>query len=330
MKLFFKNSTKPTGDTVLCDVTEFVPNTTTEIELTTGSYTIDEFVGMQVLINGENTIITENTADVITVSPALSAIPGDGDAVSISAVLTMNVGGAAGNATGLTTFGTGDNLDITFVTGQTLRQLMDAINANPSYEAVAGQAVNVDTTLVADFDFGPDTTVNIGASLDLAEVGTTRNVMAIVDYLVDFSTYVSAARSSDTASTVAGCCPPADIGEPLYLTGGSRGVSTNTEFQAGLDELLKVRCNSVVPLIDEDLSAEGLGSSATVASVAAQLADHVATARGTGQDKAGERGGFQGFVGTKDQVIAQANSLNDMDVALVAQNPTVLNAARLP
>jgi hypothetical protein len=104
-------------------------------------------------------------------------------------------------------------------------------------------------------------------------------------------------------------------------------VSSNTEFQAGLDELLKVRCNSVVPLIDADLSGEGLGSTATVASVAAQLADHVATARGTGQDKAGERGGFQGFVGTKDQVIAQANSLNDMDVALVAQNPTVLNAA---
>ena len=150
--------------------------------------------------------------------------------------------------------------------------------------------------------------------------------MAIVDYLNDFSTYVSAVRSAETGSTVSGCCPPADILEPLYLAGGSRGISENTDFQAGLDELLKVRCNSVVPLIDQDLSNEGLGSTATVASVAAQLADHVATARGTGQDKAGERGGFQGFVGTKDQVIAQANSLNDMDVALVAQNPTVLNA----
>jgi hypothetical protein len=327
MKVFFNNSPETTGDTVLGDGTELVPNTTTSIELTTGSHTPSEFVGMQVLINGEYTIVTANTADVLTLSPALSEVPGDGDAVSISAVLTLDVQGSAGNATGLTTTGTGDNLDITFTTGQTLRELLDAINANPSYEATAGQAVNVDTTLVADFDFGPFVTVNIGASLDLAEEGTTRNVMAIVDYLNDFSTYVRAVRSADTGSFVSGCCPPADIGEPLYLTGGSRGVSTNTEFQAGLDELLKVRCNSVVPLIDEDLSAEGLGSSATVASVAAQLADHVATARGTGQDKAGERGGFQGFVGTKDQVIAQANSLNDMDVALVAQNPTVLNAA---
>lgn len=326
LKVLFNNSPETTGDTVLGDGSEVVPNTTTSIELTTAGLTPSAHVGMQVLINGEYTIITANTASVLTLSPALSAVPADTDPVSITAVLTANVGGAAGNATGLTTFGTGDNLDITFTTGQTLRQLLDAINANPSYEAVAGQAVNVDTTLVADFDFGPTTTFNIGASLDLAEAGTTRNVMAIVDYLNDFSTYVSAVRTADTGSAVSGCCPPADIGEPLYLAGGSRGVTSNTEFQAGLDELLKVRCNSVVPLIDQDLSNEGLGSTATVASVAAQLADHVATARGTGQDKAGERGGFQGFVGTKDQVIAQANSLNDMDVALVAQNPTVLNA----
>ncbi len=193
-----------------------------------------------------------------------------------------------------------------------------------SYEAVAGQAVNAGDTLVADFDFGPAATFNMGAQVDLAVEGATRNVMAIVDYLNDFSQFVSAVRSTDTASPVAGCCPPADIGEPLYLTGGARGNTSNTEFQAGLDALLKVRCNSVVPLIDSDFASPG---TATVASVAAQLADHVATARGAAQDKAGERGGFQGFLGTKTEVIAQANSLNDQDVALVAQNPTVLNAA---
>jgi hypothetical protein len=331
MHVFYNNSPQTSADVVLGDGTEVVPNTTTSVELVTGGLTpspaVGDSVGQQVLINGEYTVITENTATVITFSPALSAVPGDGLAVSFRGTLTMNVGGAAGNATGLTTDGTLDDLAITFTTGQTLRQLLDTINANSSYVAVAGQAVNADTTLVADFDFGPATTANIGAEIDLGPTeGTTRNVMAIVDYLNDFSVYVKAVRSADTGSTVSGCCPPADILEPVYLTGGARGATSNAEFQAGLDELLKVRCNSVVPLIDQDLANEGKLGTATVASVAAQLADHVATARGTGQDKAGERGGFQGFRGTKTEVIAQANSLNDMDVALVAQNPTTLNA----
>jgi hypothetical protein len=317
LKVFYNNSPQVDTDTAAA------LSTTSVIELTTGGHTIDEFVGNQVLINGEYSVIESNTATQLTLDPPLSAAPVATDVVRINGVLTLNVSGAAGVAAGLTTAGTLDNLDITFAAGQTLQQLLDTINANPSYEAVAGQAVNAGDTLVADFDFGPATTFNMGAQIDLAVEGATRNVMAIVDYLNDFSSYVSAARATDTASPVAGCCPPADIGEPLYLTGGARGSTSNTEFQAGLDELLKVRCNSVVPLIDSDFASPG---SATVASVAAQLADHVATARGTAQDKAGERGGFQGFVGTKTEVIAQANSLNDQDVALVAQNPTVLNA----
>ena len=324
MKVFYNNSPESSTDTAAA--APAVPNTTTSVEMTT-AMTIDEHVGVQVLINGEYTVVASNTTSVLTLSPALSVAPTPLDTVSFRGTLTLDVQGSVGKATGLTTLGTLDNLAIAFTTGQTLRQLLDAINANPSYEAVAGQAVNVDTTLVADFDFGPDTTANIGAEIDLGPLeGTTRNVMAIVDYLNDFSTDVSAARSTDTGSFVAGCCPPADILEPIYLTGGSRGTSTNTNFQAGLDELLTLRCNSVVPLIDEDLTNEGFGSNATVASVAANHAAHVAIARGTAQDKAGERGGFQGFQGTKTEVIAQANSLNDMDVALVAQNPTVLNS----
>lgn len=318
LKVFYATNETST-DTVAAASTP----TTTSLEMTT-AMTANEYAGVQVLINGEYTVVESNTTDTLTLSPALSAAPAALDTVSFRGSPTLNVGGAAGKATGLTTSGTLDDLAITFTAGQTLRQLLDTINANPAYSAEAGQGINPDTILVADLDFGPEATFTIGAELDLnPTVGPTRNVMAIVDYLNDFSTYVSAVRTADTGSTVSGCCPPADIGEPLYLSGGSRGVSSNTEFQAAMDEMLKVRINSVVPLLDQDQTV----GTATIASVAAQLADHVATARGTGQDKAGERGGFIGFVGTKDQVIAQANSLNDQDVALVAQNPTALNAA---
>lgn len=328
MKVLYKGGAENIGDTVQ-GATPVVPNTTSSIELTTAGLTPSAHVGTQVLIAGEYTVITANTASVLTLSPALSAVPADGVAVSIRTVTagSFNVAGAAGNATSFsTTITPSDDLSIAFTGGMTLRQLLDTINANANYEAVAGQAVNVDTTLVADFDFGPEATGSVLADTDLAVEGPTRNVMAIVDYLNDFSTFVSAERTATTGSLISGCCPPADIAEPVSMTGGSRGISTNTTFQAGLDELLKLRCNSVVPLIDEDLANEGLGSTATVASVAAQLAEHVAIARGTAQDKAGERGGFQGFKGTKTEVIAQANSLNDQDVALVAQNPTVLNS----
>ena len=327
MKVLYKGGAENIGDTVLG--ASLVPNTTSSIELTTAGLTPSAHVGTQVLVGDEYTVITANTASVLTLDPPLSAVPADGVAVSIRTVTagSFNVSGAAGNATGFSTTVTPtDDLSITFTGGQTLRQLLDTINANANYEAVAGQAVNVDTTLVADLDFGPEATGSVLVDTDLAVEGPTRNVMAIVDYLNDFSSFVSATRTATTGSLVSGCCPPADIAEPVALDGGARGISSNTTFQAGLDELLKLRCNSVVPLIDEDLANEGFGSTATVASVAANLAAHVAIARGTAQDKAGERGGFIGFKGTKDQVIAQANSLNDQDVALVAQNPTVLNS----
>jgi hypothetical protein len=250
----------------------------------------------------------------------------------------MEVSGAAGVATGLTVTLTGvvgDDLPITFTAGQTLRQLQTTINTNPNYLATIPAGVNPDTTLVADFDFGPDTSVSV---LDTHSLDTTTglrcDLKASVDYFNDLSAFVSAVRSVDAGSAVAGCCTPAawdpavvpGADDPFNLLGGTRGISANSDFQAGFDALLKVRANGVVPLIDEDLTNEGFGSTATVASVAAQLSDHCAAARGVAQNIAGERGGFFGFRGTKAALIAQANAVNDFDVAMVAQNPTVLSA----
>lgn len=315
-------------------------STATVIELTTGGLTPSAHIGRQVLIGTEYTTITANSATQITVSPALSAAPAAGTAVVLTTLTesAMEVAGAAGVATALSTTLTGvvgDNLALSFSAGQTLRQLVDTINANPNYLATVPAGVNPDTTLVADFDFGPDTKVTIHNSHALDKtVGLYQDLKAVVDFYSGFSELVTAVRSTDTGSFVAGARRPAAWDpsivqgtiDPFNLLGGARGVSTNTDFQAGFDELLKVRANSVVPLIDEDLVAEGFGSTATVASVAAQLVDHVATARGTAQMQAGERGGFIGFEGTKDEIIAQANAINDFDVQLVCQRPTVLNA----
>ena len=109
-----------------------------------------------------------------------------------------------------------------------------------------------------------------------------------------------------------------------YMTGGTRGSSTNTNWQACFDALLLERCVHVVPLISYDLSADGFSSTATVASVAAQLAAHVTACRGVEKN---ECGGYMGVDMNLANYIAQANALNDIDVQLTAQKFTFLNAA---
>src|SRR5690606_23985187 len=102
---------------------------------------------------------------------------------------------------------------------------------------------------------------------------------------------------------------PDTTGDPLpwmfQLYGGERGISTNADFQAGLDALLLRVVDEVVPLIDQDLTNEGNGSTATWSAVAAQLYDHVTEARGVAGK---ERGAWIGRRGTKTEVIAAANS----------------------
>ena len=337
--LLYKGAGVAASDTVTGSA-----STAAVINLTTGGLTPDAHIGQQALINGEYTTIIDNDAVSITVSPALSEAPDASDAVVITTLTRgyMKVTGTLGKATGLETWLVGpdasEELDITFSNQQTLRQLVDQINANPNYLATIPNGINPDTTLVADFDFGPDTATTVLNSHDLdTTIGLTQDLKDNVDYFVDFSELVDAVRSTDSGSDVAGSRPPAawdpaatppllGAEDPFSFTGGTRGVSSNTKFQEGFDALLKVRANSVVPLIDQDLVNEGFGSTATVASVAAQLVDHVAISRGSAQNVAGERGGFVGFRGSKSEVIAQANALNDFDVHLLAQNPTVLNA----
>ena len=322
LKVLYRGGAEANGDTAAAG------STTQNIVLTTGGLTASAEVGKQVLVNGEYTTITANGVADLTVSPALSSAPAATDAVSIRTVTggTMTVGGASGVATSLNTSitgVTGDDLSLTFSAGQTLRQLVDTINQNTNYLATVPDGINADTTLVANFDFGPVTESSVlnSAELTLNTEGLKQNNTQLVGYYNQISSYVTATRA--TGGAYDGSFFPENIDDPLSLSGGSRGISTNTTFQAGLDEVLKVRVNSVVPLIDGNLADEGFGSTADVASVAAQLKDHVIAARGA---VGSERGGFIGVSGAKSVVIAQANALNDADVAVCPQNPTIVNS----
>jgi hypothetical protein len=206
----------------------------------------------------------------------------------------------------------------------TVQTLVSTINENTNYTAVIPSGIN-GALPAADLDFGPaGTQINIQVSANLTSDGFKKDVVAIVDWMNASAANVNATRYATEGQD--GCQPPgvATPGIPLQLVGGTRGTSNNAAFQAGLDELLLKKIDYVCPLIDRDLSAEGLSSTATWASVSAQLVDHVVRARGS---SGLERGGFIGYRGTKAQIITASTGMNETDVQMTCQNPTILDAS---
>lgn len=282
--------------------------------------------------------ITANTANDVTLSVALSAAPVAGDVIEIKGVTSAfgQFNGASGVATQFATAITGvvgDNLSIAIPAGLTIRQLAGLINANTNYLATIPSAINGDIELATAFDFGAATAVSLQTSFSgtVATSGFRQDLKEIVAWINGSAQYVVASRYTvDPLDGGDGNVVdyPGTSGDPLpfafQLYGGTRGNSSNSDFQAGFDAMLLRVVDEVIPLIDQDLVNEGYGSDATWASVAAQLVDHVSSARGA----AGlERGGWIGFRGNKTQIIAAANSINDADIALVAQSPTIVGVS---
>lgn len=281
------------------------------------------------------TKITTNGTGDITLAVNLSTAPVAGDLVEIrnvtDAVAQFN--GASGAATALVstiTGVTGDNLNIAITASMTLRELVGLINANTNYVATIPSAINPDTTLASEFDWGASTSVNIQRSFTgtVSTTGFRQDINEVVDWINAEAQYITATRSVADAldgGDLNAVDYPDSTGDALpwmfQLYGGIRGISANSDFQAGLDKCLLRVVDEVVPLIDQDLTNEGNGSTATWSAVAAQLASHVQEARGVAGK---ERGAWIGLRGTKSVVIAGANVINDPDIALTAQSPTVV------
>ena len=272
--------------------------------------------------------ITSNTTTSITLAVNLSAAPVIGDIVEIHGV--TNATGAFTGANGVATaFATtitgvtGDNLSIALTSGMTLRQLQTAINLNTNYIATIPNGINGDTVLSQNFDFG-NTAINIQRSFagTVSTTGFRQNLQEVLNWVNANAQYVSAVRAT-TATTDGGFLNTVSYDPPFVLYGGTRGVSANSNFQAGLDALLTKVVNDVVVCIDQDLTNEGYSSTATWSSVSQQLVDHVTRARGAAELW---RGAFIGFRGSKSQIIAAALSLNDQDVQLVCQGVNIVDS----
>lgn len=349
MRLTYVGGTNAVAQQTVSAVLTTLSNT--NIDLTVGGLTPAAHNGASVVIAepgsglSEQVKITSNLAGALTLqAPGISnemvaALRAAGNGVGTVNITTVTaatatVGGANGVATTLTTAitgVTGDDLSITFPAGMTIAALAAQINTNVNYRAEVPNNVNGNLAFARDLDFGttaaniqvdPDVRAQTGAEYT-AQRAFTADIFDIISWINSDSEYLVASRS--TGQTADGSTLALDAlatDGPLYLAGGARGVTANSSFQAGFDKLLTREITYVSPLIDQDLSLEGYGSTATWNSVAAQLKDHVTLARGA----AGlERGAFIGFRGNKQQIIAAANRINDTDVQLVCQNPTILS-----
>lgn len=308
---------------------------------------------------GQRRVVASHTTGVsavLTVSQAWTTTP---DATSVYelryiSAATASFVGAAGVATSFQTSLTLDggsaatDLNITLASTDTLEGLAATINANANYTATIPGGINKQTTLVQSFDFDlGNTAVDIAQDKDSVTAQPTptlaytvpwpnnfkRNIAQLVADLNDKSEYVTAARATSGGTGTGGGRPEwtgtgsvGTVGDSIkYLTGGARGTSDNTAFQSALDKLLLVRHNFVIPLIVEDLTNQGFGSTATWTSVAAQLSAHVDSANGISKN---ECGGLIGYKGTKANFISQANNLNNADIQITSQTLDLLNVDR--
>jgi len=306
----------------------------------------------QVRAIASNTSKAGAVGAIVTIDEPWITQPAVGDTYEIRYVTTAlaTIAGSAGLAKTLTTSiatnggSAATDLNITFNENQTLQELVDEINANSNYSATVPGGINAQTTLVKTFDF------DLGAY----EVDIRNDRNAVVDppnrtydipvpwpnhFRADLQLLVNDINSKNefaTAVRSVGAMTGAGSGRPeftdgsvgvvgdsfKYFTGGTRGSSTNSNWQAAFDKLLQVRCNHVVPLICQDLANEGYSSTATFDSVCAQLAAHVSLCSGAAKN---ECGGYIGMKDTKTNIAAKANSLNNADVQLTCQRHTLLD-----
>jgi len=201
-----------------------------------------------------------------------------------------------------------EDLDIELDDNLTVGQLVTLIDAQAVFTC-SSTFFNKDAKLAKDeLDFYLDLDV-LNAEAVLYGV-----LVEMETYVNDFSDLATA----DFKSNVEGQVDIMAAAE--FFTGAVKGGASNTNFQAGFDELKNHRANLIVPLVSED----GIGDDTfTVASVNSQCEAHVDFMNGISGRS--ERQGVVSLDGTKTEVKAAAQALNSQNVSLVFQKPTVIN-----
>jgi hypothetical protein len=172
--------------------------------------------------------------------------------------------------------GPGANLSLLLSQFVTINDIAAFINAQPGYNASAGTTLQ-GQQLVTALD---EVTALPIATTNNAPTGRVKRDAS--DFFVKVGVNSQTVQLGTSATgTVPAIGIPAPNGVAVYLTGGSRGGSTNANFTGGIDALQKVRGNFLIPLISQDATADiplGLTdatSTYTVDSINAYAKSHV-------------------------------------------------------
>jgi hypothetical protein len=265
-------------------------------------------------------IFQDGSNSVTETSPPLGATPdfmiqyvGTGS----EATMTIDGTSLATTVTGVTS----DDLNLPFASYPAISDILAAIQAHPAY-AVTAVFGNVYAVPSSGMDWQD------GVSILSAAVGITSKLYRIINWVNTNSSIVKFAYA-DTATGV----PPDDttmtigtgtVPTALPYTGGVRGISTNTNWQTAFDAMGAQRVNQMVPLISDDLTSQGFGSTATFASVVAAADAYAAYYSSTAGKN--EVQNYVGMHGTKTALLAQAAILQSYHTLLIGQQVTRPNA----
>lgn len=197
----------------------------------------------------------------------------------------------------------------------TVKQLVDFINAQPTYVATVASAA-VGAKPVSILDHVAAVSIKTTAAVIKKDAQEVRDFFA--------------------ASTIASFEPVMFAGLPTtkaksYLVGGARGATFASDVTDCIDALLKYRINFVVPLFSRDAAADvadgitDAGSTYDIHAIHQAVAAHCNQASSVKGRK--ERQGFVAFQGSFDDTLEASASLSSARVQMLFQSVDVVSAS---
>lgn len=193
--------------------------------------------------------------------------------VGTTATLTVTATGLSTSVAG----GAGANLSLNFSKFPTLSDLAAYINSQTGYTCkVATTLLGQKSPLMLDEVTALGICSTFGNKVGQVKLDAASFFLAVQQN----STHVQLGRTKAT-NVPAPVGLPATVSTPTYLTGGTKGATTEAIIQSAMDALEKLRGNFVVPLFSRDASldiADGLTDSSstyTIANIHAVAKTHV-------------------------------------------------------
>lgn len=259
--------------------------------------------------SGTTETLSENAYDAV-----LSLQYTGADAGAVTMVI-QDVAGVK-TLTATTSATPADDLAIALA-GKTMQDLVNIIDANAAWTASLSTA-RLASTSAASLDY-------ISTALDVKTTAKTlrRAQQELLDIVNSQSQLVIMTQVANAEGL------PANVG-PVFLSGAVRGASANSNFQAGFDALLAMRCNEVIPLVSQDASAlissgeTDPASTFTVDAVNLQALTHCITASNT--KNRSERNCYVSKKGSFASMQSAAQALNHERASMLFQDVQVLGA----